>query len=156
MLSRILFAFLVLFPALASASLSQEQVTKEVAGRYRLDIGFGESIQFVLRSSGAVEVFDNDDLNGLTGAVSVSASSTEWGMDGLPVVHLVLGYGSDEDWQDHHVLLSVEEDGENRQIVLIASFTTFNDGPNGMSSVDKSQLKLSKFDKETDKFVQIK
>ena len=53
MLSRIFLAIFVFVPALAFASFSDEDMNKELAGRYKLEVSGGPTIQFLLRSSGS-------------------------------------------------------------------------------------------------------
>lgn len=153
MLSRIFLAIFVFVPALAFASFSDEAMNKELAGRYKLVVERGPSIQFLLRSSGAIELIGSQDF---TASVTSNFSSTDFGLDGLPVVHVVIGEGSDEDWKDYHVILTAEQDGKLSKLVVLALFSTFNDGPNEISSANKGGLKLYKFDKSTDKFLELK
>ncbi|MCB0384757.1 MAG: hypothetical protein KDD43_05130, partial [Bdellovibrionales bacterium] len=86
---------------------------------------------------------------------SLVGSNSDWGMSGLPVAHLVFGEGSDEEARDYHVLLTVQEDwGDDAkdEIAVVAIFETFNDGPNGYSSVDTASFKVKKYNKKTKKY----
>ena len=109
-----------------------------------------------IRSAGNVEILnDGDEFKYASGRITYSYSSSDELIDGLPVANLVIGAGSDEDMKDYHVILVVEQDEGGNTMKVVASFSTFNDGPNGYATSYNESMKLSKFDKKTDKFIEL-
>ena len=152
MLSR-LFLLVLILPAFAWAALDESEVQATLAGRYRLETEIG-TVSFLIRSRGTVEILNKDgEFKYASGSISYSYSKSSDLHDGLPIANLVIGTGSDEDAQDFHVVLAVEQGEESNAIKVLATFSTFNDGPNGYSMAEAVRMKLSKFDKESDKFL---
>jgi hypothetical protein len=146
---------LLILPAFAWAALDEDEVRKELAGRYRLQTSEG-TISFLIRSAGNVEILnEGDEFKYASGRITYSYSNSDELIDGLPVANLVIGAGSDEDMKDYHVILVVEQDEGGNTMKVVASFSTFNDGPNGYATSYNESMKLSKFDKKTDKFIEL-
>lgn len=146
----------MLFSISAFASLSAQDVIKTLKGRYQIELE-GTNYTFLIRSSGDVQVLTQDEVE--AAELVFAYSSSTWGMDGLPVAHITFLTASDEDSRDYHVLLTVEEDwaGSADEIKLITTFSTFNDGPNEMSSYEgKFNGNLKKYSTKTKKYFDIK
>lgn len=154
MLKLLAAAILFALPLTAFASLDQDEVKKSIAGQYRLEEG-QSSMMFVIRSSGAVEVPENSDFPYASGRLTFNFSTDDYRMDGLPVAHVVIGVGSDEDVVDYHLLLGVSQLEGSKTVQLVASFATFNDGPNSLSDVGGRAFKISKYNKDSGKYEQL-
>lgn len=148
------FAFLLSLSAYAS--MSAQDVINQVKGRYVATFE-GTEYTFLLRSSGDVNLLTQDE-SVHSAEVLFAYTSSPWGPDGLPVLHVTFLEGSDEDSRDFHLLLTVEKGWSNDyEIKLITAFTTFNDGPNDVSSYEgKFDPKLRKYNAQTKKYDSIK
>ena len=153
---RILAGLMVMFFGItANASLGQDEVHDVIKGRYILQLDEDSAFSFLIRSSGAIQVLNDDEYEYVKGEMFFVGTTSEWGMNGLPVAHLVFGDASDEEASDMHVLITVQQewsaDGKN-EIKVVSTFSTFNDGPNGYSMVEAANYKLKKYNKKTKKY----
>jgi hypothetical protein len=155
MMKLLAAALMLTLPFTASAELSETQVKKEIAGQYRMQEG-RRSLMFIVRSSGAIEIPENQDFPFAGGRMTLNYSSNGASLDGLPVAHIVIGVGSDEDITDYHILLTVAQDQEANTVQLAAQFTTFNDGPNKISNVEQTALRVSKYDRASGKYEELR
>lgn len=150
----ILTAAFALLPLSSFASLDQKEVLKEVAGQYRIEAKHG-SVLFVIHSNGEVQVVGGKNFDNAEGRLTFNYSRNESGLEGLPVADVVIGLGSDEDVSDYHALLTVEQ-GETPVVRLAAKFVTFNDGPNGISSLEDVSFKVLRYNKGSKNFEELK
>ncbi|TNF00794.1 MAG: hypothetical protein EP326_05975 [Deltaproteobacteria bacterium] len=151
-----LMAFI--FSLSAFASMSQEDVLKVLKGRYMAEMGSSKAT-FVIRSSGKVMTLSTSgEFEYSEAELSFLGSSNSIGPDGLPVASLVFGAGSDEETRDIHILMTVEQGWSNEMdIKVITAFSTFNDGPNDVSSYEgQSAITLKKYNSKTKKYEVIK
>lgn len=148
--------FTLLFSLSTFAAMSAQDVIKAVKGRYTVTFE-GTDYSFLLRSSGDVNLLTQDQ-SVHSAEVLLAYTSSSFGPDGLPVVHVTFLEGSDEDSRDFHLLLTAEQDwGSGYEIKLITAFSTFNDGPNDYSSYEgKFDPKLKKYNTKTKKYDLIK
>jgi hypothetical protein len=155
MMKLLAAALMLTLPFAAFGELSEKQVKKEIAGQYRMQEG-GRSLMFVVRSSGAIEIPESQDFPFAGGRMTLNYSSNGESLDGLPVAHIVIGVGSDEDITDYHILLTVAQDQDANKVQLAAQFTTFNDGPNKISNVEQTALRISKYNKDSRRYEEIR
>ncbi len=132
-LLTVLFAF---FALNAHASLGQEDVLALMTGQWSIKIDSGSEVKFVVRSNAEVMVVSTAHRENVKAKLTFAHSTSSWGMDGLPVAHLILTTASDEEAQDFHLLLTGLQLGAEVQLKKLAAFTTFNDGPNEYSEVE--------------------
>ncbi len=147
-----------MFSISAFASLDQGDVLKVLKGRYEVTMGSSKT-NFVIRSSGKIMMLSTSgDFEYSEGELSFIGSSNSLGPDGLPVASLVFGAGSDEETRDIHILMTVDQDwSDEMSIKVITSFTTFNDGPNDVSSYEGTNpITVKKYNKKTKKYELIK
>ena len=154
---RILAGLLVMFVGFtASASLGQDDVHKGIVGKYILQVDNDSAISFLIRSSGKIQVLNqNDQYEYVSGEMIFAGSNNDWGMSGLPIAHIVLGDSSDEEARDFHILITVQQEWDEDAkdvIVVVGMFETFNDGPNGYSMAEGASYKLKKYNKKTKKY----
>lgn len=122
----------------AFAALDSGDVLKAIAGNYRLEINNAgdDVVAFTVKKNGDVVVDEKNDMEAAV-VLNVAGSEAEDKLNGLPVVHLVVSYGSDEDVVDYHVLMTALQGGHGEiEPVMVAKFSTWNDGPNGNSNVN--------------------
>lgn len=139
----------------AFASLNQEDVQKAMAGQWSVRFE-GTTIKFLVRSSGDISVITQQHYGAVEASLTFSGSDSDWRMNGLPVAHIILSDGSDEDVKDVHFLVTAIGEGEDLKLKKLASFSTFNDGPNEFSDAEQSGSSLKKYDAKTKKWIEIK
>lgn len=145
------------------ASLDKEKLLETIKGRYILQTIESGEIQFLIRTSGKLEVIKSDwyDL-GQAGEGYPSKFAIEQGDNGLfkgmPVAHLIFSEGSDEQALDYHIILTAQNDWASRGPVirLLSSFALENDGPNELASIISTKLTLLKYSVKLKKFVLVK
>lgn len=142
---KLLFALLFMIPAFASAEVEVEEARKQIVGRYQFETDGGEMVKFIVRSSDTIEVVSEN----AEGQLTWLGSANEDLLDGLPVAHIVIAVGSDEDVMDYHFFLAAEGVGENLSVSLLGGFTTFNDGPNDISRTSPGPAALQKYNKNS-------
>lgn len=148
----IVFATMLLATLSAHASLNQDDVIKALAGQWTTRNDYGD-VKFLIRSNGDAQVISNGSYAQVKLVMNYLSSS--WGMDGLPVVNIVVSEGSDEDVRDVHFLVTALQDGDEIKIKKMASFSTFNDGPNDFSDAEGGAV-FKKYDAKTKKWIEIK
>lgn len=147
-MKKLILLLTVLLSFQAHASLNQEDVLKLMVGQWSVKIG-GDEVKFVIRSSGDVMIVSNAHRDYVRAQLSFSYSTSSFGMDGLPVAHLILTEGSDEDVRDVHLLATGLQDGENSvRFKKLATFGTFNDGPNEYSDIENGS-RFKRYNAET-------
>mgnify|MGYP003675425310 CR=1 FL=1 len=137
------------------ASLSQEDVQKAIAGQWSVNFE-GVRVKFLIRSSGDISVISSDHYTYLTADLGFSGSNADWRINGLPVAHIILAEGSDEDVRDVHFLITAIGEGDDIQLKKLAAFSTFNDGPNEFSDAESGWSALKKYDAKSKKWIEIK
>ena len=137
------------------ASLGQEDVQKAIAGQWSVRFE-GVSVKFLIRSNGDISVLSSEHYDYLTASLSFSGSDEDWRMNGLPVAHIILSEGSDEDVRDVHFLVTAIGEGEDITLKKLASFSTFNDGPNEFSDAEQGWSSFKKYDAKSKKWIEIK
>lgn len=152
--------FLILMASLllslnSFASLNQEDVQKALAGQWSVKFE-GVTVKFLIRSSGDISVLSSEHYDYMSASLSFSGSDEDWRMNGLPVAHIILSEGSDEDVRDVHFLVTAVGEGEDIQLKKLALFNTFNDGPNEFSDAEQGWSAFKKYDAKTKKWIEIK
>lgn len=144
----------MLFAAMsAQASLNQEDVIKALAGQWTTKTEYSGDVKFLIRSNGETQVITNGSYADVK--LVFNNSESDWGMNGLPVANIIVSEGSDEDVRDIHFLVTALQDGSDVKIKKMASFSTFNDGPNDFSDAD-SGATFKKYDAGSKKWIEIK
>lgn len=154
MMKLLAAALMLAMPFTAFAELTAKDIKKEIAGQYRITED-RKVFMFIVRSNGTVEVPENQNVPFAAGRMSLNNSSNAEMLDGLPVAHIVIGTGSDEDVADYHVLLTAEQNEGENVVRLAAKFVTFNDGPNATTSVAGGRFKVAKYNKETEEYEEL-
>ncbi|MBH47389.1 MAG: hypothetical protein CME71_04395 [Halobacteriovorax sp.] len=152
-MKKLLIALSLLFSSVSFAALDQDDVINAMAGQWSMSLE-GEQIKFLVRSTGEISIISrNHDY--VTATLSFAGSNVDWQINGLPVAHIIITEGSDEDVRDVHFLVTAIEYDEEISLKKLAVFSTFNDGPNDFSDVD-SWSNFKKYDPKTKKWLEVK
>tara|TARA_R110000868_G_scaffold159516_8_gene388407 strand:+ start:726 stop:1184 length:459 start_codon:yes stop_codon:yes gene_type:complete len=152
-MKKLLIILAMLFSVNTFAALDGEDVTKAMAGQWSMSLN-GEQVKFLLRSNGDIKIISsNHDY--VSASLSFSGSSSDWQMNGLPVAHIIISEGSDEDVRDVHFLVTALQYDEEITLKKLASFSTFNDGPNEFSDAE-SWSNFKKYDPKSKKWLEVK
>ena len=142
------------------AHINSDETMSHIKGRYQLHDPDTGTVKFIIRSSGQVMVLNKEDeFSYMDAHLTFLNSDNDFGPSGVPVIHLVMGYGSDEDTRDYHIVMTVLKNWEsdNYDIRVMSKFSTFNDGPNDYAGANqRSDLVLKKYNKKTKKYDRIK
>ena len=153
MKKTLFFLLTLIFSFNTFANLDESDVIDALKGRYLISMA-GENHVFLLRSSGAVQLIDQEgEID--AAEINYSYSTESWSMNGLPVAHITFLHASDEQARDYHILLTVEQDwsSSEKTIRLIHAFTTYNDGPNENSYFEgEFSPELKKYSTETKRY----
>jgi hypothetical protein len=153
-MKKFILILLSLYSFSSFSSLEREQVLGLLSGQWSAKIDSGE-VKFLIRSSGDISVISNAHRNYVRAKVSFNHSESSWGMNGLPVAHIILSEGSDEDVRDTHLLVTGLQEGQDIKIKRLAAFSTFNDGPNEYSDVEIGS-RFKKYDPRSGRWLEIR
>ena len=137
------------------ASLNQEDVGKAIAGQWSVKLD-GSQVKFLIRSNGDIRVLSSSSYTSIGASISFSGSDEDWRMNGLPVAHIILTNGSDEDVRDVHFLVTAIGEGEDLSLKKLATFSTFNDGPNEFADAEEGWSSFRKYDAISKKWIEVK
>ena len=152
-MKKFIIALSLLFSSVSFASLDQEDVITAMAGQWSMSFE-GEQVKFLVRSNGEISIISrNHDY--VTATLSFTGSNVDWQLNGLPVAHIIITEGSDEDVRDVHFLVTAIKYDEEISLKKLAVFSTFNDGPNDFSDAD-SWSNFKKYDPKTKKWLEVK
>ena len=138
----------------SQAALNQDDVLKALVGQWSVKMDSGD-VKFLVRSNGDVQIISNAHREYVSAKLSFNSSTSDWGMDGLPVAHLILSEGSDEDVRDIHLLVTGLQDGDNVRVKKVAAFNTFNDGPNEFSDIENGS-RFKRYNAQTKTWAEVK
>tara|TARA_R110000868_G_scaffold61524_3_gene186959 strand:+ start:10326 stop:10784 length:459 start_codon:yes stop_codon:yes gene_type:complete len=152
-MKKLLIALSLLVSSVCFASLDQDDVINAMAGQWSMSLE-GEQIKFLVRSNGEISIISrNHDY--VTATLSFSGSNVDWQINGLPVAHIIISEGSDEDVRDVHFLVTALQYDDEISLKKLAVFSTFNDGPNEFSDAD-SWSNFKKYDPKSKKWLEVK
>ncbi len=137
------------------ASLSQDDVQSAIAGQWSVNFE-GSKVKFLIRSNGNISILSAEHYESMSVSLDFSGSTSDWRMSGLPVAHITLSEGSDEDTRDVHFLVTAIGDRDDIELKKLAAFNTFNDGPNEFSDAETGYSTFKKYDPKTKKWIEIK
>lgn len=136
------------------AALNEDDVLRVMVGQWSVSMDSGD-VKFVIRSNGDINVVSSAHVEYVSATLTFNNSTSDWGMNGLPVAHLILSEGSDEDVRDIHLLVTGLQEGESVRLKKLAAFGTFNDGPNEYSDIELGS-RFKKYDPKSKTWSEVK
>lgn len=153
-MKKIFMLLALLISTQVFASLNSDELLKELAGQWSLKV-HSTDVKFLIRSSGDIKIISSAHNSFFNAQITFNNSTSDWGLDGLPVANIIISEGSDEDVRDIHFLVTGLQEGDEVKLKKLATFSTFNDGPNDFSDVD-SGYSFKKYDPKTKTWNEVK
>ena len=131
-----------------------DNAVNPLRGQYRLSTHAGSKLYFYLRSSGSAGIiraegeFEYSQID-----FYLMQGLSDLGPDPLPVGHILITYGSDEETVRLILRLAKVGEGQDRKIDFIDAISTFMDGPNDYQSWSKENVKLERYERTTKKWL---
>lgn len=138
----------------AQAEVNPVHARNAYAGAYRVTFmraatGKPAFIDFTVDANLVVKIARSQSE--VSGTARMAYSNSEIGPNSLPILNVLLSYGSDEDTGELQLRIGMQygqspvSQGKPRsQIVFLDLIETFNDGPNNMASVNRLKAKLER------------
>ena len=150
-----IFVFFLSF----SPCFSAENAGNIFSGQYRLSLESRDqtNLIFYLRSSGSSGIVrGNGDFQYANIDFYLMQGLSNHGPDPLPVGHVLITYGSDE--ETSRLILRLVSTGEEKEkkIQVMDAVTTFVDGPNGLQDWSHQKVLLERYDPATKKWILLK
>lgn len=155
------FCFFVLFAFSLSFSpcFSAESAGNIFSGQYRLSLESHSqtNLIFYLRSSGSSGIVrGNGDFQYADVDFYLMQGLASHGPDPLPVGHILITYGSDEETSRLILRLVNTGDEKEKKIQVMDAVITFVDGPNGLQNWSQQKVLLERYDPATKKWIPLK
>lgn len=131
----------------------------DFSGKYKADfegVFSQDSVEFLISPMGKIKIISyhgDESLGRPEIHFNIATFNNQLGPTTLPIASLMFTVGSDEETHAFILRLAViSQGGEQKQIRLIDSIYTINDGPNDVTSVEVGHAKLFRWNTKEKKY----